>query len=153
MMAQAAKEAQLQLALAECHTRGNFKFATIAREFRVDRTTLRRRFEGTQAPRTATDYEFNQKLSKIEEETLIGHINRLTERCMPPTSQIVHNIAEEISRKKLGKNWVSGFVKRRSDKLHSAFLRTIDNLQVSHGQSYDLTKEFFEQVGIIFRIY
>jgi Tc5 transposase DNA-binding domain len=151
-MAQAAKEAQLQLALAECRIRNNFKFATIAREFGVDRTILRRRFDGTQTPRTAIDYEFNQKLSKIEEETLIGHINRLTERYMPPTSQIVHNIAEEISKRKLGKNWVSGFVKRHSDRLHSAFLRTIDNLRISHGQSYDLIEEFFAQVCIIFRL-
>ena len=71
---------------------------------------------------------------------------------MPPTSQIVHNIAEEISKRKLGKNWVSGFVKRHSDRLHSAFLRTIDNLRISHGQSYDLIEEFFAQVCIIFRL-
>ena len=135
-MAQAAKEAQLQLALAECRIRNNFKFETIAREFGVDHTTLHRRFDGTQTPRTAIDYEFNQKLSKIEEETLIGHINRLTELYMPPTSQIVHNIAGEISKRKLCKNWVSRFVKRHSDRLHSAFLQTIDNLRMTLLKSF-----------------
>ena len=35
---------------------------------------------------------------------LIGHINKLTDRGIPPTSQIVKNLAEEIRGKEVGKN-------------------------------------------------
>jgi len=48
----------------------------------------------------------------VQEEVLIGHINMLTAQSIPPTSQIVKNLAEEIiSGKPVGKNWTSDFVK------------------------------------------
>ncbi|KAL5316020.1 hypothetical protein ACEPPN_016894 [Leptodophora sp. 'Broadleaf-Isolate-01'] len=45
-----------------------------------------------------------QCLTDEQEEVLIKHINRMTERGMPPTSQIVKNLAEEIIGKPVGKN-------------------------------------------------
>ena len=50
---------------------------------------------------------------------------------MPPTSQIVRNLAEEIRGAKVGKNWVGQFVKRYEGRLHSAYLKNIDNLRVA----------------------
>jgi hypothetical protein len=38
---------------------------------------------------------------------LIGIINRLTERKMPPTSAIVTNLAEEIRGAFVRKNWTA----------------------------------------------
>jgi len=49
---------------------------------------------------------------------------------MPPTSQIVHNLAEELIGKPVGKNWVGKFVRRYKDRLNSVYLRTIDNKRV-----------------------
>ena len=48
----------------------------------------------------------SQCLTDEQEEVLIGCINSLTDRGMPPTSQIVRNLAEEIRGSKVGKNWV-----------------------------------------------
>jgi hypothetical protein len=49
---------------------------------------------------------------------------------MPPTSQIVYNLIEEICRKPINKNWVGGFIRRYQDRIHSIYLRTIDNKRV-----------------------
>jgi hypothetical protein len=46
---------------------------------------------------------------------------------MPPTSQIVKNLAEEICGRKIYKNWTTNFVNRHKDHLKSAYLWNINN--------------------------
>ena len=43
-------------------------------------------------------------LSDAQEKALVGVINRLTDRRMPPTTTIVRNLAEEIRGELVGKN-------------------------------------------------
>ena len=64
-----------------------------------------------------------------------------------PTSQIVKNVAEEVSGHTVGKNWVGRFVRRYKDKLHAGFLRTIDGARV-HADNVELYKQFYEQVSL-----
>jgi hypothetical protein len=47
---------------------------------------------------------YHQCLTNEQEEVLITRIHDLTDRGMPPTSQIVENLAEEITREKVGQN-------------------------------------------------
>jgi hypothetical protein len=56
---------------------------------------------------------------------------------MPPTSQIVKNLAEEIRGKEVGKNWVA--------ILKSAYLRNIANPQVCT-ELIDKFEHFFKLV-------
>jgi hypothetical protein len=63
---------------------------------------------------------------------------------MLPTSHIVKNLAEEIRRCKVGKNWVSQFVKRHKDRLKSLYLRNIDNIRV--GAEYALMFKLFYEI-------
>ena len=105
------REAQLTLALAELANQRLPNFRGTARAFNVDRTTLQRRFEGTQRSIAESRSETHQRLTNGQEEVLINYINQLTERSMPPTSQLVKNFAEEISKKVVSKNWVSNFTR------------------------------------------
>src|SRR5450432_4398050 len=123
-------EARLGLALEDLSKQAIPNPTATATRYNVDRTTLRRRFTGEQQDRAAAHAESHQCLSKAQEETLIGYINSLTDRSLPPTSQIVHNIAEELVNRTINKNWVSDFVKRHKDRLHSVYLRTIENNRV-----------------------
>lgn len=68
----------------------------------------------------ATSYARRQ-LTDIQEQTLIKHINNLSDRALPPTPQIVKNVAEEIAGVQLGPNWVSRFCKRHQDQLASGY--------------------------------
>src|SRR5450432_4543318 len=123
-------EARLELAIQDLIEQPNPNFLGTARRFQVHRTTLSRRFKGVQQNRQTAHSETQRCLSLAQEETLIRFINNLTDRSLPPTSQIVHNCAEELAKKPLGKNWVGKFVKRHKDQLHAVYLRTIDNQRV-----------------------
>ena len=71
--------------------------------------------------------EVGRRLTNAQEETLIGYIERLTLRGMPPTPRIVRNLAEEIVGEQIGVNWHANFVKRHKDRLTGVYLRDIDN--------------------------
>ena len=64
---------------------------------------------------------------------------------LPPTSQIVKNLAEEIISSKLGKNWVGDFVKRYKDRLKSIYLRNIDRIRVK-AEYAPIFKQFYDMV-------
>jgi hypothetical protein len=97
-------DARLELALADIRKQSIPNIKSTAKRFEVDRTTLGRRFNRTQQSFTASREDSHQSLSLAQEETLISFINRLTERSLPPTSQIVKNVAEELCGKPVGKN-------------------------------------------------
>jgi len=108
-------EERIQLALVELYKQLTPNVSATANEFKVDRSTLSRRFRGVQASRTISRAEHCQRLQPEEEKRLIDFINKLTDRSMPPTSQIVKNVAEEIVGSPVGKNWVGQFVRQYKD--------------------------------------
>jgi hypothetical protein len=112
--------------------RGDFvHYSSAAAEYKCDPGALSRRIRGLTKSRQQANSFWRQCLTNEEEEVLIRRINDLTDRGMPPTSQIVRNLAEEIRGEPVGKNWVSQFVKRHEIKLKSLYLRNIDNLRAS----------------------
>jgi transposase-like protein len=124
------KDARIELALADLNKQSIPNFSGTAREYGVHRTTLQRRFEGTQQSYRAAHEDSHQCLTTVQEEVLIDFINRLTDRSLPPTSQIVKNIAEELRGGPVNKNWVSDFTRRHKDRLHIYYLRTINSKRV-----------------------
>src|ERR1700722_852271 len=90
-----------------------------------------------------------QRLTIAQEEVLTTHINKLTDGGIPPTSQIVRNLAEEIAGDVVGKNWTSDFVRRHEDRLKSLYLRNIDNLRIK-AEFAPLFKQFYDLVSVYF---
>jgi hypothetical protein len=80
--------------------------------------------------RKASASEYKQRLTDVQEETLIGQINYLTNRGLPPTSSIIRSLAEEMIQDSVGKNWTRDFVKRHKERLTSLYLRNIDSQRV-----------------------
>ena len=111
-------EQRIDQALADLAKQLTPNYARTAKKHQVNRTTLRRRFEGTQFSRRIANSECHQCLTIAQEQVLIGFINKLTERSLPPTSQIIKNVAEEICGVQVGKNWVGQFANRYKDVLH-----------------------------------
>jgi len=146
-MESSTKEARLELALEDIRKQTSPNWLGTARKFQVDRETLKRRFTGVQQSRSDTNAEFHQCLSTAQEKTLIGYINSLTDRGLPPTSQIVYNMAVELAKRPINKNWVSDFVKRYKDQLSSVYLRTIDNKRVK-ADSIPSLERFYNLVSL-----
>src|SRR5450432_2211962 len=144
-MNKSTNEAQLELALADLSKQSIPNFSGTAKRFQVNRTTLRRRFDGSQQSFRAAREDTNQCLTTAQEEALIGFINRLTDRSLPPTSQIVKNVAEELRGGPVNKNWVSVFTRRYKDRLHTGYLRTIDSKRVK-AEYIPLIQKFYTLV-------
>ena len=65
---------------------------------------------------------------------------------MPPTSQIVKNLAEEVIGRSVRKNWTANFVRRHQGELRNLYLCNIDNLRVK-GEYAPTYKLFFDLVS------
>ena len=113
-------------ALADLKLQDQPNIAGTARRHNVSRTTLRGRFYKTQISQAEAASKYHRRLTDSQEEVLIGHINRLTNKGMPPTTQMVRNFAEEIIQDHVGHSWTSDFVKRHQEQLHSQYLHNIN---------------------------
>jgi Tc5 transposase-like DNA-binding protein len=139
-------EARIELAIADLLEQDEPTYRATARKYDINYTTLMRRFKGEQVSRAIANAEIRQRLSLEQEEMLIKHINKLSNRGIPPTSQIVKNLAEEIiGGDELSKNWVGDFVKRYKDRLKSIYLRNMDGICVK-AEYAPIFKQFYDMV-------
>lgn len=106
-------------------------YAQAARKFEIDRTTLYRRYTGQTASRQEANSKHRQLLNDVEEDTLLRYIDELTNRRMPPTRQILRNLAEEILGGPVGDHWPDRFVRRHKDRICSVYLKPIDYSRAS----------------------
>ena len=113
---------RLEAALAELALQDAPNYLGTSTRHNVSHTTLRERFLGNRRSRKEAIAEYHQCLSIAQEDTLVGLINRLTNRGLPPTNSMVKNLAEEMIQRPVGKNWSSQFVARHKHNLMSAYL-------------------------------
>ena len=97
-------EERIEAAIADLESQDIPRYRPTAKKYSVQHSTLRRRFLGLQTSRAIADSESRKRLTNVQEDVLIGHINDLSERGLPPIPQMVYNIAEEIIQGKLRKN-------------------------------------------------
>ena len=136
----------LEAALASLALSDTVNYAQTARDFAVDPTTLRRRHQGKQVSRHRAAFKSKSLLTEAQEEVLISHIKRLTERGIPPTPNMVRNFAADIGKERPGKNWVYQFVKRHRKVLDSKHLKGFD-LNRKHADRLESYQFFFELVS------
>lgn len=146
-----AHEARIQAAIADLESQDRRNIATTAKKWGVARETLSKRFRGETVSNQEANSYARRQLTDVQEKTLIGYINKLSDRGLPPTPQIVKNLAEEIAHVTIGKNWVSRFCERHRDQLLSVYLRTIDHKRKLADNSYHF-QHFYEQVRILFAV-
>ena len=126
-----SKMAQMEAALAYLKGLEKPNYAAVAKQFNVVDTTLRRRHIGQTVSKQQHAEEHLQLLNKTQEDVLLGYIDRMTDKHIPPTTQIVRNLAEELLQKEVGKNWAAGFCKRHEDRISSVYLRPLDRARVA----------------------
>ena len=126
-MATLSKESQLFLAVQAIKNTPNLSVRAAAKIYSVPRSTLGTRLQGT-TPRRDTMSK-SQKLTKLEESTIVQHILDLDSRSFPPRLSGVEDMANRLLAKrdasKVGKRWASNFVKRHQE-LKTRFFRRYD---------------------------
>ena len=98
--------------------------------------------------RKASASEYRQQLTDVQEKTLIGQINRFTDRKLPPTSSIIRSLAEEMIQDSVDKNWIKDFIKRHKERLISLYLRNIDSQRIK--AEYLPTFKYFYSLVMLF---
>jgi hypothetical protein len=139
--------ALIQAAIADLDSQERANYSATVKKWNINRITLRRRHLGEQGSKQDANSYTRQQLTDTQEQTLITHINKLSNRGFPPTPQIVKNLAEEIAGVTLGPNWVARFRNRHQNELLSVYLRTIDHKRKLADNSSHF-QYFYEQVRI-----
>ena len=96
----------IEAALADLRLQDKPNIQATANKHGVNRSTLSRRFNQVTTSREDA-YDQQRVLSTIQSKELIKYINELTERGLPPTNAMVHNLAARILGKQLGKHWTA----------------------------------------------
>jgi hypothetical protein len=92
----------------------------------LDRSTLSRRYNGKTIDRVESNILHHQLLSPTQEDGLIDYINKLNDRGLPPTPQMLENFVVEIVGHPIRKNWTTEFIRRHSERIKSQYLKGID---------------------------
>ena len=96
-----------------------------AKLYRVDRSTLSRRYNGVSDP-VAVKNQKQQLLNPQQEKDLVKYINKLTDTSIPLTTAMVRNFAGELAGKRPRESWSQRFCKRYKEVLSSGYLNNID---------------------------
>jgi Tc5 transposase DNA-binding domain len=97
------KNDRIKAAIDQLDSQKALNYAAAARDHHINRTTLARRYNGKTVSRAEANSTYRQRLNDVQEDTLLRYIDTLTDRHIPPTSQIIKNLAEEIIKGPMGK--------------------------------------------------
>jgi hypothetical protein len=103
-MNNATTEERIALAMSELSKQTKPNIMEASKKYKVNCTTLSRRFKGIQRSQAQFLSKSRQCLTNIEEKVVLDWINNWTEQFIPPTSCMVHSIAEEVSGVTINKN-------------------------------------------------
>ena len=95
---------RIELAVADLESQESLNYAQTAKKWNVDRSTLSRRHRGITGSKQ-DQYSYTAKtFTDVQENVLIRYINDLSARGLPPTSQIIRNLAKELAGKDISSN-------------------------------------------------
>ena len=77
--------ARVLAAIADLDSQERVNYSATAKRWNLERTTLARRFRGETVLNREVNSYARQQLIDIQENTLIGYINKLSDRGLPPT--------------------------------------------------------------------
>jgi hypothetical protein len=98
------KNDRIDATLNQLDSQSTLNYAAATRDNHIHPTTLARHYNGKSVSRAEANSKYHQWLNDVEEDTLLRYIDTLTDRHIPPISQIVRNLAEEILKEPIGKN-------------------------------------------------
>ena len=142
---------RIKLAITDLESQAQPNFSSTARTYDVNRITLARRFKGESVSKQDAISYISKALTNAEEDVLVRYINDLNARGLPPTPQIVKNLAEEIANTNLGPNWTTRFLQRKKNVLRSVYLTTIDHKRKISDNSHHY-EHFYTNVRLHFSL-
>jgi Tc5 transposase DNA-binding domain len=146
------KTTQIERAIAHLNAQERPNYAAAVKLFEIDRTTLWRRYKSLTVSRAEANSTYRQRLNNTQEDELLRYINNLTDRHIPLTTQIIKNLAEEMLKGPVRKNWIAEFIKRHSKRIYSFYLQSLNHARAS-AESITVFQHFYALVYTYFSFY
>ena len=99
--------------------------ASLTEKYEIKSSTLFRRARDITTSKAITDSN-KSLLSKQQQLTLITYVNKLCDNKLASTTVMIRNFAEEFTKKRPGRNWVSRFNQTHNAVLSSKYLAGVD---------------------------
>jgi hypothetical protein len=94
-------------------------------QFKVDRSTLRRRHKEGQTSVEAKNI-CQRKLHPQQEAELVQYIKDFTKKALPPTRQMIQNFTSQIAGCDVSASWVTQFINRHCINLITKWITSMD---------------------------
>ena len=130
-----------------------FSYRKIAKKYGVERTTLARRHQAKNQPRSVKNLQ-QRALTPEQEGELVLWINKQSEAGIPPLQVIVQGWASTLAGKGVSLRWVSRFLQRFKNELVLKATTSLNRnrYQADSGYKYELYFKFWhskmEEYGI-----
>ncbi|ERF75560.1 hypothetical protein EPUS_08972 [Endocarpon pusillum Z07020] len=111
--------AQMEAAIAHLNRQSSLNYTEVAKTHGIAPTTLARRHQGLSVSRAEATSTYHQRLNNI-----------------------IKNLAEEIIKRPIGKNWTARFIKRHSTRICSHYLHPLDRERAS-AESITVFERFY----------
>ena len=118
---------------------------TIKKHELVESTFKRRWKNQTKFSQTVV-YQSKHRFTQMKEETLITQINRLIDRDISFTNQIVRNLTKEMIQKSINKNWAKNFINRNKNRLKSIYLKNMNSDRIK-SEYASMLKQFYDLIN------
>ena len=122
-----AYNGNFELALASVKAQKVKKYKATALQYGVERIRPRLYAQGKRTSRAEAASIHTKLLSTAQEEVLLGHLDALTLKGMPPTKEMLENLVTEVVGHPVGHCWVDRFIERYKHRITSPYIRVIDN--------------------------
>jgi len=97
-------ERDIQLAITDLESQETPNYTATVKKYNIHHTTLMHRYKCQTTSRQESTSIYRKLLTNAQEEVVLGHINRLTDRGISPTPKILGNILEEIVKQLIRQN-------------------------------------------------
>ena len=140
---------QVELAIEYKRQHPKESYGKVSDRFDVPKSTVYEHFKGTHS---TSGVNAPRALSNEQERVLLERIASFASRGTLLTSPQVHDLAEAIYDGKLGANWVSRFVGRHKDVIHSRFFAYQEAARLK-ADTPETRKAFYSLVGRSWTLY
>jgi hypothetical protein len=119
----------------------SINYTAIAKQYGVNRITLTRRHRGVQRSRE-DQYEEQRILNNQQAKELIKYIDKLSDKGLYISHEMLRNFAKELTGKKPGKHWPGRFLKKHQIELTSAYTTAMDANRKRADSAYKYARYF-----------
>ena len=123
-----------------------FNIREIAKKHELVENIFRKKWKDQTKFFQTVVYQSKHRLIQMKKEVLITQINRLIDRDISSTNQIIRNLTKEMIQESIDKNWAKDFINRNKNWLKSIHLKNINSDRIKSEYAF-MFKQFYNLIS------